>query len=98
MIRNIANRRLLIVFIPFKSNDNTILLASMNDSQGIYTYLNCTYMHKGKKLIAEKSQLNSTDLLATHNKLQFVAYCITTLSFNCHNTTEITVKVSYFFK
>lgn len=47
-------------------------------------YLNCTYMHKGKKLIAEKSQLNSTNLLATHNKLQFVAYCITTFSFNCH--------------
>lgn len=48
-------------------------------------YLNCTYMQKGKKLIAEgKSQLNSTNLLATHNKLQFVAYCITTFSFYCH--------------
>lgn len=65
MIKNIANRRLLIVFIPFKSNVNTILLASMNDWQGIYMYLNCTYMHKGNKLIAEKSQPNSTILQIT---------------------------------
>lgn len=37
----------------------------MNDWQGIYMYLNCTYMHKENKLIAEKSQPNSTILQIT---------------------------------
>lgn len=37
----------------------------MNDWQGIYMYLNFTYMHKGNKLIAEKSQPNSTILQIT---------------------------------
>lgn len=61
-------------------------------------YLNCTYMHKGKKLIAEKSQLNSTNLLATHNKLQLWHIVLLLFRLIVINTTESTVKVSFFFK